>query len=353
MNAIIFFLSVIIIVLTFYKVCKQNIVPVPEYGEEEYHNWSRDRMIERANERNGLIQSILRSKPWVLLGVFSLILVITIFNSVFFTTEQQTGYVAVLGKPQLIQGSGLHFRLPYLSQLQIDDSTIQGMPIGYVMDTNESIEDESLMISSDFNLVQIDFYLEYFISDPIEYHYGSDDPEGILYNIAQGAIRNSVGQVDIDSILTTGKAMIEEMVYASIVDSLNRHHTGITLVNAIIQDAEVPTAEVDAAFKDVENARQEADKLTNEATKYKNTQIPAAEAQAWEISQAAIATRTERENQAKEEVATFNALFAEYVQSPSTVKQRLYLEALEEVLPNLEIIVGEDSRIFYVKDGGQ
>ena len=226
------------------------------------------------------------------------------------------------------------------------------MPIGYQMDNDESVYEDSLMITSDFNFINMDFYVEYRISDPIKYHYSTSDPEAFLENIALAAIRNTVGQVDVDSAMTTGKSEIESKVLDDIILELDKHQTGLTVSNISIQDTEAPTEEVQAAFKAVEDAKQGASTAVNEANKYTNERIPEAEAAASKIKSSAEATRTERVNQASEEVAKFNAIYDEYQKNPEVIKQRLYLDTLGEVLPNMEIVIG-DGKVIYVTGNGE
>lgn len=271
-------------------------------------------------------------------------------GSIFFTNEQQIGFTSLFGQVSLIDGPGMHFKVPFMSKRHIYDATTKGMPIGYEEESEKQKEEDSLMITSDFNFINIDFYIEYRITDPVQYCYGSNDPEGILKNIAQSAIRNTVGQYSVDSAMTTGKAEIEAKVFDDIAKELEEHAIGLTIVNATIQDSEPPTDEVAKAFKDVENAKQNAETAINEAHEYENQQIPAAEAKAEEVKQAATASKTERINKAKEEIAKFEALFAEYQNNPETVKNRLYFEALQEILPKMEIIIGKDSKVIYIKD---
>ena len=287
-------------------------------------------------------------KP-IVYGVFSLLFVIvTLFSSIFITSEQQVGFTEIFGETTPIDSAGLHFKIPFISQKYIYDSTTQGLAIGYNEKTDESTTEDSLMITSDFNFVNIDFYIEYRISDPIEYCYGSINPEEVLRNIAQSAIRNTVGQYDVDSVLTTGKAEIEMKVYEDIISELENHSLGLTIMNVTIQDSEPPTDDVANAFKEVENAKQGAESAINAAREYENTNLPAAEAEAEAIKQKANAYKTERINAAKEEIANFEALFAEYSKNPETVKMRLYYETLEDILPNMKIIISDDSKIVYV-----
>ena len=333
---------VLLVVATVVGKIFKNVIDKEEKRHRENYSYESD---DYASSKKKL-SIIMRIVYGVICG---LIVVVGIFSSIFFTNEQEIGFTVFFGKTSRIESSGMHFVFPFLSQKYIYDATTQGMAIGYSEDTDETVEEDSLMITSDFNFVNIDFYLEYRISDPIEYHYGTNDPEGVLRNIAQSAIRNTVGQFAVDSVMTTGKSEIEMLVYEDIVQELSEHHTGLTVLNVTIQDAEPPTSKVASAFTAVENAKQHAEEVINEAHEYENTQIPAAEATAEQIKQAANATKTERENAAKEEVARFNALFQEYQNNPETVKDRLYYEALEEILPNMEIIIGEDSKVIYVK----
>lgn len=299
-------------------------------------------------------KSFLKLQPFVYLVLLIVVAIIILFNSIYFTNEQEIGFTSMFGNNTVIEGPGMHFKVPFLSKNHIYDATTQGMPIGYREEeedqAEESVFEDSLMITSDFNFVNIDFYIEYRITDPIEYCYGTNDPKAVFYNIAQASIRNTVGLYDVDSVMTTGKTEIEMDVFDDIVNELSKHHTGLTVVNVTIQDAEPPTSDVSSAFMEVSNAKSKAETAVNEANSYKNTELPASEAKAEQIKQAANASKTERVNEAKEEVARFEALFNEYQNNPETVKQRLYYEALQDILPNMDIIIGEDAKVVYIKD---
>ena len=136
-------------------------------------------------------------------------LVFTLMSSIFFTTEQEKAVVSTFGHVTSIDTSGPHFKIPFISKKYVVDSTIKGIPIGYVFnDGNDKDFDEKkakgyvdpVMITNDFNFIDIDFYAEYRIVDPVEYIYGSKEPEVILENIIQAAIRNTVGQYTIDEV---------------------------------------------------------------------------------------------------------------------------------------------------------
>lgn len=209
---------------------------------------------------------------------------------------------------------------------------------GYVLDT-----DESLMITSDYNFVNVDFFVEYKVTDPVKAIYNSQSPELILKNIAQGCIRSVVASYDVDSVLTTGKSEIQSNIKQLIVGKLEEQDLGIALVNITIQDSEPPTAEVMEAFKAVETAKQGKETALNNANKYRNEQVPEAQAQADGIIKNAEAQKEQRINEATAQVARFNSMYEEYVKNPTVTKLRMFYEAMEDVLPELKvIIVGND-----------
>lgn len=283
----------------------------------------------------------------VISTVICIVMLITaILSSIYVIGEQNLAIVTTFGKAEAVSGTGMHFKIPFIQKVKKFDSTIQGFAIGYQEEDNETQENDSLMITTDFNFVNVDFYIEYRINDAIMYEYGSSDPVGTLKNIAQASIRNTIGSYNVDDVLTTGKSEIQSVIKEDIMKELEKRQTGLMLVNVTIQDAEPPTTEVSQAFKSVENAKQDADTKRNDAEKYQNEQIPKATAEADAIIQEANATKQERINEANGEVALFNAMYEEYKKDPDTSKIRMYYEAMEELMPNLQIIVnGTDSEI--------
>ena len=173
--------------------------------------------------------------------------------------------------------------------------------------------------------------------------YSSENPELILKNIAQGCIRSVVASYDVDSVLTTGKSEIQSNIKQLIVGKLEEQDIGIMLVNITIQDSEPPTEAVMEAFKAVETAKQGKETALNNANKYRNEEIPEAQAKADGIIKNAEAQKEQRINEATAQVARFNAMYEEYVKNPKVTKLRMFYEAMEDVLPDLKvIIVGTD-----------
>lgn len=263
---------------------------------------------------------------------------ILIFDSAYSITEQEQAVVTTFGRPVTVSEPGLHFKIPIIQKVQKVDTTIKGFPIGYSSAT-EYVEEESLMITNDFNFVNVDFYVEYKVSDPVKALFSSQEPVEILKNLAQSSIRSVVGSFDVDSVITTGKGEIQSKIKDMIIEKLEEHDIGIQLINITIQDAEPPTDEVMEAFKQVETAKQGKDTAINNANKYRNEQLPEAEARIDQILKDAQAQKEARINEAEGQVARFNSMYEEYSKNPLITKQRMFYETMEEILPELEVIL--------------
>ena len=275
--------------------------------------------------------------------VLLVVLGVTALGSFYTIGEQENAVVTTFGVPQTVTSPGLHFKIPYAQHVQKVDMTIKGFSIGYDLKSNESKPEESLMITSDYNFVNVDFFLEYRVTDPIKYLYNSEDAVAILKTLAQSYIRDTIGLYPVDDVITSGKSQIQGEIKDKIMTRMEQEDLGIQLVNLTIQDAEPPTAEVLAAFKDVENAKQGKDTALNNANKYRSEQIPKAEAQADQIYRQAEAAKEARINEATGQVARFNAMYEEYSKFPHITMQRMYYETMEELLPGLQVILTDES----------
>lgn len=279
--------------------------------------------------------------------------VILIFGSTYQVGEQEQAVLITLGNAKAVTDPGLHFKLPFIQKVRKVNTTIQGFGIGYDTTSGVTTAEESLMITSDYNFVNVDFFVEYRFSDPVKAIYASQNPVGILRNISQSCIRTVIGSYPVDEVLTTGKNEIQSAIKAMIIDRLDEQDLGIQLVNITIQDSEPPTAEVMEAFKNVETAKQGKETALNNANKYRNEQLPQAQAKADGIIKDAEAKKTERINEATAQVARFNAMYEEYIKNPQVTRQRMFYEAMEAVLPELKVIIESPSgnlQTFYPVD---
>lgn len=268
-----------------------------------------------------------------------IVLAVLLLNSTYEIKEQEQAVLITLGQAQAVAEPGLHFKIPFIQQVRKVNTTIQGFSIGYNTDNNEVDEDESLMITSDFNFIDVDFYVEYRYSDPVKALYASKSPLDILRNISQSCIRTVIGSYPVDDVLTTGKNEIQASIKEMILQRLEDQDIGIQLVNITIQDSEPPTVEVMEAFKAVETAKQGKETALNNANKYRNEQLPSAQARADGIIKDAEAQKTERINEATAQVSRFDSMYQEYIKNPAVTRQRMFFEAMEDVLPDLKVII--------------
>ena len=278
-------------------------------------------------------------KKCVGFGLLAVFVLLTLFQSFYTVKEQEQAVVLTFGKTKTVSESGLHFKIPYIQQVKKVNTTIQGFPIGYMSDTENWQEEESLMITSDMNFINVDFFVEYQVYDPVKALYRSTDPVGILKSIAQSSIRTVIGSYPVDDVLTTGKSEIQAEIKTMITERLEESDIGIGLVNITMQDAEPPTNEIIAAFKAVETAKQGKETAINNANKYKNEQIPQMEAEVDKILQSAQATKEQRVKEAEGQAARFEALYEEYKKFPAVTRQRMFYEAMEEILPELRVVI--------------
>lgn len=272
----------------------------------------------------------------VVLGIF---VAITVLNAVYTIEEDEYAVIKTFGSVVVEESPGIKFKVPFVQKVAKVTKASKQFSVGYDIDTNESIHKESFMITSDYNFVNVDFYFEYQITDPVKYFYASEEPEVIVKNLAQSYIRDTVGSREVDEVLTTGKYEIQTEVRTQLQNRLDKEDIGIQITNAVIQDAEVPTAEVAAAFKNVEDAKQGMETAINNANADANTRIPQANAQADKIKKDAQAQKEALIAEAEGQVARFNSLYQEYKKFPLVTKQRMFYETMEEVLPGMKIYI--------------
>ncbi len=285
-------------------------------------------------------KQLMRTARRIVLAIAAAVIVAVFgFGSFYNIEEQEQAVLTTFGVARSVTEPGLHFKIPLIQKVQKVNTTIQGFAIGYDPNNNESNEDDSLMITSDYNFVNVDFFIEYKVADPVKAVYASEDPVLILQNISRSCIRGVIGSYEVDAVLTTGKNEIQAKIKEQITQKLELHDVGLQVVNVTIQDSEPPTTEVMEAFKAVETARQGKETAINDANKYRNEKLPAAEAQIDKIKQEAEAQKTERINEANAEVAKFNAMYEEYVKNPEVTKRRMFYEAMEDVLPRMKVII--------------
>lgn len=271
--------------------------------------------------------------------IIVLALLIVAWNSIYSLKENEYAVITTLGVASIEEEPGIHVKVPFIQELNKVQKNINSFTLGFNPETGEEKPSESFMITRDYNFVNIDFFVEYRVVDPVKYLYASENPEAILKNLTQSYIRDTIGLYDVDSVITTGKSEIQLNIKDKITDRLIREDIGLQLVNITIQDAEPPTEEVIDAFKNVENAKQGKETSINRANQKRNEDIPAARALADETLKTAQAQAEERINEAIGQTARLNELYAEYQKYPLVTKQRMFYETMEEILPGMKVII--------------
>ncbi len=278
-----------------------------------------------------------------------LVLVLLFLGGTCFYTvdDKQQAVVTTFGKVTDITDAGVHFKLPFgiQSVQKVDVNVYQQIQLGYDPNTYGDAFNtkESSMITGDYNIVNVDFFVEYKVSDPVQYLYSSNDPEMILRNLIQSQVRNVVGSSTVDAVLTDGKENIQMQVKELVTGILEEYDIGLSLVDVKIQDAEPPTTEVVEAFKAVETAKQQAETVINDAKAYQNAQLPKAQAEADKLTQNAEYLKEKRINEAIEQVAMFEAMYEQYAKNPAITRSRMYYEAVSEVLPGVKLFINTGS----------
>ena len=280
----------------------------------------------------------------ILIGAVALVLLIGVLSCFYTVDDKQQAVVTTFGKVTDITDAGLHFKLPFgMQQVQkVDVNVYQKIELGYTTESEGNYTtktNESTMITGDYNIVNVDFFVEYKISNPERYLYSSNNPEMILRNLIQSQVRNVVGSTSVDAVLTDGKENIQMQVKELVSEILSEYDIGLTLVDVRIQDSEPPTQDVIEAFKAVETAKQQAETVVNDAKAYQNAQLPDAQAKADKLLQNAEYLRQKRINEATQQVAMFNAMYTEYAQNPEITRSRMYYEAISQILPDVKLYV--------------
>lgn len=288
-----------------------------------------------------------RNLKWILLLPLIFIAISAIMSCQYTVEESEQAVVTTLGKVTSIETAGLHFKLPYPIQnvTKVAVNKTQKLQIGYASSNeaqankNAAVAEEAKMITGDFNIVNIDFFIEWKISDPVKFLFNSDEPGQILKMIAQSSARSIIGSKNVDGVLTTEKSIIQAEIKEKIINKLQNYDLGVQILDVKIQDSEPPTADVIKAFKEVETAKQEKETRINEALAYKNKTLPSAESQADKLIREAESFKESKINEATGEVARFNAMYTEYAKNKDITRTRMYLETIEDILPGITVYV--------------
>lgn len=284
--------------------------------------------------------------------VIGIIALIFIFSGFFTIGTEEAGVVLRFGRYQRTVPPGLHFKVPFgveeVYKIPVERQlkeefgfrTIHaGVRTQY---STEKYEDESLMLTGDLNLAEVEWVVQYRINDPYKYLFKVRNPKNTLRDISESVMRQVVGNRTVNEVLTIGRQEIASMVEQQMQKLCDEYETGIKIEQIVLQDVNPPDP-VKPSFNAVNEAQQEKERLINDALANYNKVIPKAKGQAQETIQKAQGYAVDRVNRAEGEATRFNDLYSEYIKAPEVTKRRIFLETMQRILPAIgnKIIMDE------------
>lgn len=287
-------------------------------------------------------------------GVIALLIAWSVLSSFYTVQPEERAVIKRFGKVTGISDPGLHFKLPMgIDRVElVKTERVLKQEFGFRTisadgDRSEySAEDhadESLMLSGDLNIIDVEWVVQYRIADPIKYLYNQRNPEGSLRDLSESVMRRAVGNRLGSDVLTTARVEIADLAREEIQAAMDQYDNGLRVVTVQLQDV-VPPKAVQPAFNEVNESRQERERMINEATKQANQVIPKARGEANRAIAESEGYGIERINAAKGETARFSSILSEYRAAPEVTRTRMYLEAMNQALPKV-------GAVYVVQDG--
>ena len=288
----------------------------------------------------------------IVLGLIIALGVLTIFQGVYKFDSGKQAVVLRLGKVQsVIETAGIHFKVPYIDQVQIVDvQKVHKMEYGYraIKEGTEKSEpvyqdvpEEATVIvdasNNNASIALINMAIQYKVNDPVNYLYKVDDIEGTLRLVLEQILRDTIQEYTLEETRTQ-KQKLDSEIFPQLQQKMNDYQSGLTIERVDTQNIQLLPS-VQTASEQKENANQYKNGKIEEAVKYKNTIVPQAEAEAIKLTEDAKGYKAEVVADAKASVAQFNALYEEYINNKEIVKERYYLDAMNELLGNNKIII--------------
>jgi membrane protease subunit HflK len=298
----------------------------------------------------------------VILGLLGLGIIVWMATGVFQVGPREKAALQMFGEFQESRGPGLHWYWPppIGKVTKVDVVVTRSMELGFFTTPTGAVTDqagEALMITGDLNIVNVQLVVQYRISDLEKFLFRVDDPGEVLRDVDRGnpegrtlkdatemALRSVVGRRSYDDIFVIRKEEVQDDTELLLQETLDDYNTGILITELKLQTVRPPD-QVRSAFDDVVSARVDKESRINEANAFKQSQIPRAEGDAQVTVQAAKAFKAERIARATGETSRFRSVLREYLKAPEITRQRLYLEAMEEILPSI-------TKFILTPDGG-
>jgi membrane protease subunit HflK len=286
------------------------------------------------------------------LPIIGIIVVLWLLTGIYVVGPDEVGVVRTFGKVTRIVQSGLNYHIPY--PIETADTPkvteVKRTELGFRTIGSKQIrkvEIESFMLTGDQNIVDAEMIVQYKIKEPVNYLYKFVKPQLTVREASEASLRTVIGRHNIDEALTAGKFIIQEETKLLLQITLDKYETGILVVAVQLQDVSPPRPVI-AAFKDVASAKEDKNRMINQAEGYRNDVIPKARGKAQALIHEAEGYREARIQRAEGDVAKFLAILEEYNKAKTVTKKRLYLESMESILPGIRkiIIPGGDNGNF-------
>lgn len=274
--------------------------------------------------------------------IIAALVIFLVWQSVFIVAPDEEGVVKRFGVPVRAVEPGPHFKIPLVeSVLQPKVAKLFRVEVGFRTNQQgrqQMVPQEALMLTGDMNILAIEFIVQYKIKEARNFLFNVADIHETIGKAAEASMREVVGKSKIDEALTTGKAVIQQDTLTLLQTILDQYQSGVQIAAVQLQDVDPPEA-VAAAFKDVTNAKEDREKLINQAQGYRNDIIPRAKGEAAELVNRAKGFAQARLNRAQGETNRFLATLKEYNQAKDVITKRIYIETMEEILPHTEKII--------------
>lgn len=258
--------------------------------------------------------------------------------------DAERGVVTRFGEFVEETQAGLNWHIPYpIENVEIVNvSLVRTIQIGF-RENRGKVLGESLMLTQDENIIDVQLEVQYQISNAPDFLFNVSRPVETLQQVVESVLREVVGQSKMDFVLTEGRSQVADRVKSLAQDTLDQFVTGITITNVNMQNAQAPE-QVQAAFDDAVKAREDKERIINEAEAYSNQVLPQARGEAARMIEEAIAYKEKVVAEAKGQTERFDKLYQEYVKSPKVTRDRLYLDSIESVMEKSnKVIIDSES----------
>ena len=283
------------------------------------------------------------------IGIIVAVLVgVWLLSGIYIVDQGTRGVVTRFGAYQQTAGPGPHWHWPYpISAVQtVDVSQRRRVTVGYqavAAQQTRPVLSEALMLTEDENIVNVQLAVQYTISDAADFIFNFVQPEATLKSVTESALREIVGKRNMDFVITEGRTEVAQQTRELVVETMEGYNTGINVVEVVIQDAQ-PPEQVQPAFEDAIKAREDRERLINQAEAYRNEVIPRAQGQAARLTEEAQGYTARIVQNARGDASRFSQQQQAYAQAPRVTRDRLYIDTMERVLGNTgKVLIDNES----------